>query len=197
MTLFEQSKALDATMVEDEGHLVLSDHTIETLKRIYKHTKAKRVFEIGFNAGHSALGVLSTIDDVHYHSIDICQYEHTEINAKTISDMFPERFVFDKINSMHLDYRSLIGYDMVFIDGDHRVPVASIDIQYARRAGVRWILIDDYEDVWFPQLTDLIHHYIDSENFPYHLSGIYRYDTKDGLTNKGKMVLLGRDDEDI
>jgi len=193
MTLLEQSRALDASMVEDEGHLVLTDRTVEVVKRIYNHTKAKNVLEIGFNAGHSALCVLSSVEDVRYHSIDICQYDHTEPNAQMIADMFPERFTFQKLDSKDLDYHDIIGYDMVFVDGAHDTSIAALDIQNARYAGVRWILIDDYEYYMHPSLTHLINHYIDSERFPYHLAGIYRYDNTDPHTKDGKMVLLGRD----
>jgi len=191
MNLQEESRLLDQSMVEDEGHLVLTERTVETLKRIYKHTEVKSVLEIGFNAGHSAMGWLASTDVEHYHSIDICQYEHTELNAQRIENMFPERFTFTKMDSKDLDFRDIIGYDMVFVDGDHTVAGASIDIQNVRRAGCRWLLIDDYQNFWCRELTDLINHYIDKDAFPYHLSGIYRYDNAD--RNTGKMVLLGRD----
>lgn len=59
MNLQEESRLLDQSMVEDEGHLVLTERTVETLKRIYKHTEVKSVLEIGFNAGHSAMGWLA------------------------------------------------------------------------------------------------------------------------------------------
>lgn len=194
MTLIEKSEFLSRTMVESEGHIFPTEYTIEALKTIYKHTDAKSVLEIGFNAGHSAFTVLSLFDYVTYHSVDIAQYEHTEINAAALSDMFPERFSFEKINSQHLDTEVLSRYDMVFVDGDHSVEGASMDLQKCNEAGVKWILVDDYQYIWLRRLTDLIDHYIASEKFPYHLVGVYRYETFDGVTKRNKMVLLGRDE---
>jgi len=194
MTLEEQSdRLLTSEMGASEGRLILSERTIETIKTIYKKTNAKRVLEIGFNAGHSSFGVLSLIDDVTYHSIDICQYPHTEVCASKLSDMFPERFSFTKLNSKDLDTNAMSVYDMVFVDGDHRKGPAALDIQKCNQAGVEWILIDDYEYIWFPELTKLINHYITSSRFPYSLSSIHEYESLDGWTGVGKMVLLKRD----
>jgi hypothetical protein len=194
MTLEEQSNALlTSEMGVSEGRLILSERTIETLETIYKKTNAKNVLEIGFNAGHSSFGVMSLIDDVTYHSIDICQYPHTEVCASKLTDMFPERFKFTKLDSKDLDIDAMSVYDMVFIDGDHRPGPAALDVQKCNQAGVEWILIDDYEYIWFPQLTKLINHYINSSRFPYVLDSIHEYDCVDGWKGVGKMVLLKRD----
>ena len=53
--------------------------------------------------------------------------------------------------------------------------------------------MSDYEYIWFPQLTKLINHYINSSRFPYVLDSIHEYDCVDGWKGVGKMVLLKRD----
>lgn len=132
-----------------EGHLLDTEITRLKFRHILGKTRAKRIFEIGFNGGHSARLWLE-LGAEHVHSIDICKHEYTEDIAREL-EKTDSRFTFTKIDSNDLDEEALEGYDLLFIDGDHDPETVRNDLLLGAGAGIGYMLIDDYNFPNTPQ----------------------------------------------
>lgn len=159
-----------------EGHMLLTDVTTDVLKEIIDMTQVKKVFEIGFNAGHSAFGFLSIDPDVHYHSIDIGRYRYTKDCADTIKSLFGERFKFGIKDSLTVtpDNLESENYDMVYIDGDHRFASFRKDFQLCVDVGVEYILIDDI--TLFGSIREFVESLDGSDRHPYSVVKYFDFD---------------------
>jgi hypothetical protein len=108
----------------------------------------RRMFEIGFNAGHSSLLAL-THTDISVTSVDVATHTYTEPAADYLSEMFPGRFQFAKMDTRQLPAFAqdldLGGHDMVHIDGGHTADAFACDIATALAFGApdTLVLIDD------------------------------------------------------
>ena len=125
-----------------EGHILDTEMTRQKFKHILDSSGAKRIFEIGFNAGNSArlwldLGV------EHIQSIDICKWDYTEGRAHELMQE-DARFKFRKMDSANLEESDLDGYDLLFVDGDHATEAVRNDILLGASAKIPYILVDDY-----------------------------------------------------
>ncbi len=194
MNLVKECKFLTDGWPYEEGHIIPSEHTCRMIHVICKLTRCQNVLEIGFNYGHSAYTFMTVNKDLVYHSVDICQYEHTLVNAAQIKDRFGERFEFTKTSSFDIDPTTIEHYDMVFIDGDHRTDGMSSDMNLCNAAKTPYILIDDYvqcmstvDDEIRPR--ELIHHYLNKDDFPYRKVQEFTYPATDW---QNYMVLLER-----
>lgn len=163
-----------------EGHILDTPKTREVFKHILQLGNIRRVFEIGFNSGHSArlwldLGV------EHLQSIDNCQHEYTEYVARDLEIETP-RFSFNKISSHQLNPKELQGYDLLFIDGDHSKMGIQNDFWLGQEAQIPYILFDDYVDYgWQARCGGWIDRIINSqENYTW-CSDTYRYDASGGI----------------
>lgn len=129
-----------------EGHILDTDITRLKFNYILRTTKAKSVFEIGFNGGHSArlwLDLMKDDPDFRLHSVDICQHEYTEEIARELEEKDP-RFTFQKIDSADLIGKDLEGYDLLFIDGEHSEDGVRNDLLLGAEAKIGYMLVDDY-----------------------------------------------------
>lgn len=129
-----------------EGHLVPSDMTRTKFESMLKRSNAKSVFEIGFNAGHSARLFLDIMKDDPYfrlHSIDIGEHDYVEPLMKELAEQ-DSRFTYQIIDSQELEMEDVDGYDMLFIDGSHDKDDFRNDLILGIVAQVPFILIDDY-----------------------------------------------------
>ena len=136
-----------------EGHVIDTEITRKKFKHMLNCSRAKSVFEIGFNGGHSArlmLDIMKDDPDFRLHSVDICQHEYTEPLARQLEKRDP-RFTFQKADSKDLLGSDLHGYDMLFIDGDHTEDGVRNDLLLALESGIGYILIDDYNYEQNPQ----------------------------------------------
>lgn len=174
---------------KEEGHASLTEKTCGVLKEIYDIVQPKKAMEIGFNAGHTAFGWLSMFPELHYHSVDICQHTYTKAHAKKLEEIFGERFKFGNKDSRKLSGNHILGYDMVFIDGDHSFEGIRHDYQICLDAKTPWILIDDYDLKRY--ITELLDHIHSSENHPYTMVKVFEYDDHD---NTSRMALFKRTD---
>ena len=52
---------------------------------------AKRIGEIGFNAGHSSAMFMSVLEGVEVHSFDICRHSYTQPAADALGNLFQGR----------------------------------------------------------------------------------------------------------
>lgn len=174
-----------------EGHLSITDRTVETFTKIYDIIQPNRILEIGFNAGHSAFMTLNILPEVIYHSIDIGYHAYTKVNADKLKEIFKERFDYRISNSSNMSARNITKYDAIFIDGDHSVSGLTSDLRLASDAGIEYILIDDYSEDWFPAIVELTEHFLTKPEFGYHLVDIFHYDSRDG---NNPVALLKKND---
>lgn len=82
--------------------------------------KIKTVCELGFNAGHSALLVLETLQHAQVYSFDLGDAPFTEANSARMQSIYKERFTYIKGDSMEtipLYQNKNISCDAVFADG--------------------------------------------------------------------------------
>jgi 2-polyprenyl-3-methyl-5-hydroxy-6-metoxy-1,4-benzoquinol methylase len=114
---------------------------------------ARRMFEIGFNAGHSALLALTHYPALHVTSIDLGRHAYTHAAAAHLSRTYPDRLDFHCMNSTDLfDRARALGLreaDVVHIDGGHDAPTAASDIltvASAARPGALVLIDDIYVD---------------------------------------------------
>mgnify|MGYP000179590373 CR=1 FL=1 len=163
-----------------EGHMLPEGDTIDSFTKIYDIVQPKKIFEIGFNAGHSAFMSLELLPDVIYRSVDICRHKYTDVNAEMLTNMYPERFAFQKADSKKINASTLKGYDLIFIDGDHSVEGISSDLMLAKNAQVEYILVDDYHPKWFQCIIDLVEHFLAKPDFGYEKVDTFDYTSRDG-----------------
>jgi len=189
-----------------EGHCLLSDKTTDVFKQILDIVKPKHIFEIGFNAGHSAYGFLSLDEEVKVDSIDICQHRYTIPCAKKVEQLFEGRFRFGNKDSLTVQSGTLKGYDLVYIDGDHKFESFRSDYQLCVDADIEWILVDDTN--LFRDINAFVEHADQSTSgrHPYKIHSRFHVDNelwirKPEMEDKYKeteMVLLKRErDEEV
>ena len=154
-------------LVVNEGHMLLTDMTTNALQELIDVTKVKKVFEIGFNAGHSAFGFLTLNPGVVYHSIDIGRHKYTRPCAETMKSLFEDRFEFSIKDSLTITAESIVSenYDMVYIDGDHKFDSFRKDYQLCVDAKIEYVLIDDIN--LFGEIRSFVDHLNTSKNHPY------------------------------
>jgi cephalosporin hydroxylase len=163
-----------------EGHLQTTTRTVDTFTEIYDIIKPSKVFEIGFNAGHSAYMSLTILPEVMYHSVDIGMHKYSAVNAEKLSEVFGDRFAYQEVDSQKIVASSMKGYDVVFVDGDHSVKGVSSDLNLCNSTAVPYILVDDYHPKWFKVVIELTEHYLNKDDFPYEMVKVFDYDSKDG-----------------
>lgn len=163
-----------------EGHMIASERTIEALSKVLEDTQAKRMFEIGFNAGHSSHMWLELNPELYLTSVDICQHNYTLPNAVKMKNKYQSRFDFYKADSRDLQPALITGFDTYFIDGDHSVSGISNDLKLCWRAKADYIIVDDYHPKWFQCVIDLVDHFLKKDEFPYEKMYTFDYDSRDG-----------------
>ena len=90
------------------------------------------IVEIGFNAGFSALLMLTANPKLNLSCVDICEHKYTEPCFDYLASVFPERVTLTKGDSTQVlaevlqGNKDLTGY---IIDGGHGLGVAETDLQ--------------------------------------------------------------------
>lgn len=175
-------------MREAEGHTVPTRKTLKAWKAVFDTVNPKRVFEIGFNYGHSARIMLN--HKVKLHSIDIGVYSHVLPEMESFERLYENYFTYEILNSRYLKAENYTkDFDMVFIDGSHAAIDLSHDLNFANHLETPYILVDDYNSRWFKHLVRLVDNYVHYKGFPYEMHSSYKYDASDG---ENTMVLLKR-----
>jgi hypothetical protein len=89
----------------------------------------RRLLEVGFNAGHSALLALTVNKYLTYHAIDIDKYRYTTLAYQYLQDIFG-----DRIQMLSGDSRDILpmvsrgSFDLMHIDGGHSATVSHADL---------------------------------------------------------------------
>jgi predicted O-methyltransferase YrrM len=150
-----------ASCVISEGHAGQVVRQVADLSQLVKGHK--RILEIGFNAGHSAVTFLASTDtDVTVTSVDLGEHMQTVPVAKEFIDQtFPNRHTLvlgDSRKVLSEEWvekpESLVKgtFDFVFIDGGHAYDVALADFHHCfnhwwdKKALQRTLAMDD---IWF------------------------------------------------
>jgi hypothetical protein len=119
----------------------------------------RRLLEIGFNAGHSALLAL-THSKVSVTAIDNSTHAYTQAAAEYLEAAFAGRFQFISMDSRRLPYSSgqvkLADHDVMHIDGAHQADAFASDISCALAYGKPGMLvvIDDIYVPWIRHITN-------------------------------------------
>lgn len=171
-----------------EGHMESTDRTVQALTKVLNDTQTKRMFEIGFNAGHSSHLWLELSSELYLTSVDICEHTYTKDNAAKIKSKYEERFDFIEANSQLMDTRLMSGFDTYFIDGDHHEAGFKTDLQNCVRAGAEYIIIDDYTKT-FEHIMDITDRFLAEKILPYEKLYTFDYDATDG-NNTGVLLKL-------
>lgn len=181
-------------VIVGEGHILHTDRSKKAIRTILDITQARYVFEIGFNAGHSAKLFLN--QGVNVKSIDIGYHPYTVDCARKLYQQHPRQFKFEQADSRQIGSEELEGFDLVFIDGNHHDDGLLNDLELALEAGNRWILVDDCmpDDKWWPNIYPLVMKFVD--NNPYKLVASMFYDAgANGSIEQTAMMLLEKIDE--
>ncbi|MBS0619840.1 MAG: class I SAM-dependent methyltransferase [Verrucomicrobia bacterium] len=118
---------------------------------LQKMPQVKRIFEIGFNGGHTSELFLNSSVDAEVVSLDINMHPYTKIGVEFIRKKYGDRFEFIEGDSRVkvLEYaESHPGdkFDLIFIDGCHTFDACVADIKNCQRLAHKDTLvwIDDY-----------------------------------------------------
>ena len=121
-------------------------------KRIFlsKSVKGKKsVLEVGFNAGHSALLILSSNPHVKYVGVDIGEHSYTKEAARILRNHFGKRFKLitgDSTNVLPGLKLDKLKYDVIHVDGGHSQAQCFSDLSNASNLLIEQsgqILLDD------------------------------------------------------
>ena len=95
-----------------------------------KFMKPTKVLEIGFNAGHSSLAILSN-PGTHVTSIDICKHSYVTDAKEFIDNLYPGRHTLIIGDSLHvLPNHDKGPYDFIFIDGSTDYDISKSDLYH-------------------------------------------------------------------
>lgn len=115
-----------------------------TIKEIVKTSNT--MLEIGFNAGHSALLILTTNPFIKLTCVDINEHRYTEPCGKILSKYFEDRFKLLLKDSKDL-IRSELKVDTIHVDGDHSKKGCYSDLLIISKNALQntIVILDDWE----------------------------------------------------
>lgn len=130
-----------------EGHIGRNKAQITKLIELCKKHNFQNILEIGFNAGHSSALMLEN-SNACVVSVDICSHPYTYDGKDVIDNIFQERHILIKGNSMEVLAKNevpALDYDLIYIDGGHSYKCCKSDIilckKYANPNTI--IIVDD------------------------------------------------------
>jgi hypothetical protein len=140
-----------------EEDLLPTESLAAARRNVWRAVRFKKsVFEIGVNAGHTALLMLMSGPDVKYTGVDICINPYVADCAAYLSQQFPDRFRFFKGDSREV-LPAMINsplrgtFDLFHVDGGHSVEACRADINNVLllAGGARaHLLLDDINAEW-------------------------------------------------
>ena len=119
------------------------------IARIAPHINS--IFEIGFNACHSAALWLTINKDIKYYGLDIAKDEYMKQCANFMKDKFHERFNFfigdSRTEMKRIEKEITEDIDLIHIDGGHTFELADSDLSnslnISQKLNTKYILLDD------------------------------------------------------
>jgi len=111
-----------------------SPEELAYLSEVVTRYEARRVVEIGFNAGFSSAVFLETHPDVTVLSFDICAHSYVRPAKSYIDKKYPQRHTLIEGDSTETVPRFAKSnpterFDLIFIDGGHAYEIAKQDIE--------------------------------------------------------------------
>ncbi len=116
----------------------------------------KSMLEIGFNTGFSATVFLDVLNIENFYSLDIGLHNFVEPTQNKFKELYGDRFhpyIEDSLKIRDTELNDM-KFDLVFIDGGHKLPVALNDWLFAIDR-CNYILLDDTGGA-SPGVIDLI-----------------------------------------
>jgi len=130
-----------------EGHCQQVPEQVEILKNLASNENINNIFEIGFNAGHSAEIFLSCNSICDLYSLDIGRHDYLSIGKECIDKLFPDRHYLIIENSVNYlkDIDTKIKYDLIFIDGNHNYEFVIQDLLNCKKIAHKdtIVILDD------------------------------------------------------
>jgi len=187
---------LEGMLDTGEGNISWYPERQHTICDLVKQHRPKKIIEIGFNAGHSALLICNTLvelikednsfnfEPITIFIFDICKYDCTEHNYKILKNKFKPYNIFIELfkgDSLEMVPRVLNNYpynfDFIEIDGSHLKKYVEGDIlnTYHRLNENGIIYIDDFNSTKDPTPdVDLVVKSINWAGFKtYHIDGVF------------------------
>ena len=123
--------------LEAKGHGDLEGNSGQILEQMVhlallsnKFMKPTKVLEIGFNAGHSSLAILSN-PGTYVTSIDIGAHSYVTDAKEFIDNLYPGRHALIIGDSLHvLANYTHEPFDFIFIDGSHDYDISKSDLYH-------------------------------------------------------------------
>jgi predicted O-methyltransferase YrrM len=119
-----------------EGNITSSDLKMNKIVEICRGYQVNHIFEIGFNAGHSATIFLSSFPNANLLSFDIGEHSYIPTSKEWIDCMFANRHTLvlgDSTQTVPAYDNQNVLYDVIFIDGGHDYEIAIQDLRNCRR----------------------------------------------------------------
>lgn len=129
------------------GHLDTDDlDIIDAFADVNDLCRPRRVFETGTFCGHSATLMFNLFDNLEY----LKTIDPNPISRKAFKAL-QEKFGKDRVGFVNKNVRFLPEptpddvFDFAYIDGNHSTEACTIDIEYCKKLGVEYILMDNVE----------------------------------------------------
>lgn len=136
-----------------EGHTQPTERTNKVWDLIFFVAEPKKILEIGYYEGHATRLMLDRGAAVH--SIDIGKHEQTRdcMEKMVVEDL---KFTYEIADSKTCNPVNYDDCDLAFIDGDHTTFGVLNDIMLALKAGIPYIVVDDYDGKWFGNIIQTV-----------------------------------------
>ena len=138
----------------NEGYSRSCYNQVIILQLLSMNSDIKNIFEIGFNAGHSADLFLKSNSECNVLSFDIGDHDYVKVAKEYIDKAYPNRHTLvlgDSTRTIPL-YDNTTKYDLIFIDGGHSYEIARADLLNCKRFAHKntIVIMDDtiYKKEW-------------------------------------------------
>lgn len=167
--IINSNENLEGNIFMRHNTIGFSDYYIDKAKNISNillNKNIKKVLEIGFNSGFSALLMLLTNPNIHITCCDLGEHLYTIPCFEKINKDFGGRIKLILGNSNQTLPKISDTFDIIHIDGGHQVHVAEKDIQNSYKLSKTGtiLIFDDYD---FNNLHSLWNYYIKAFELKY------------------------------
>jgi predicted O-methyltransferase YrrM len=127
-----------------------SPEQLAWLADLVRHTRARRIVEVGFHAGYSSHAFLHSTSEAHVVSFDLGEHAHLDAAKGLVDERFPGRHLLVRGDSRetvpaYAEANPDARFDIIFIDGGHWYDVARADLTNLRAlaAETATVVMDD------------------------------------------------------
>ena len=188
--IFNIASILDKVGERVEGNLICdisSDNLIDSaneskIRNLLKLSENKsKICEIGVNAGHSFLLMVSSNPDAEYLLFDLGSHRYTRPCVEYIRNAYPSTKITEVYGDTNITLRSYVksnelnAFDMIHIDGGHETHTVVNDFIYTqqmlKKDGV--VVFDDYN---FGNIKNVIDYYVNRQVITQYTEGLVETD---------------------